>query len=126
VSGVTSALAANSRNSVTKPAPAMCATCSGGTDCHPPLTARAYPGSNSPSAPGGDLGDRFLYEEVWTRGGMVTFYVLFFIHLGTRRVWFAGCTPQPHATWVTQQARNFSMVVEDWQLPCRYTKTRLR
>jgi len=62
----------------------------------------------------------FFTEEVWTRGGMVTFYVLFFIHLGTRRVWFAGCTPQPHATWVTQQARNFSMVVEDWQLPCRY------
>lgn len=62
----------------------------------------------------------FFTEEVWTLGGLVTFYVLFFIHLGSRRVWLAGCTPQPHAAWVAQQARNFSMVAEDWQLPCRY------
>lgn len=39
----------------------------------------------------------FFTEEVWTRSGLVTFYVLFFIHLGSRRVWLAGCTPQPHA-----------------------------
>jgi hypothetical protein len=38
----------------------------------------------------------FFTEEVWTLGGLVTFYVLFFIHLGSRRVWPAGCTPQPH------------------------------
>jgi putative transposase len=62
----------------------------------------------------------FFTEEVWTSGGLVTFYVLFFLHLGSRRVWIAGCTPQPHGTWMTQQARNFSMVVEDWVLPCRY------
>jgi hypothetical protein len=52
--------------------------------------------------------------------GLVTLYVLFFIHLGSRRVWLAGCTPQPHAAWMAQQARNFSMVVEDWGLRCRY------
>jgi putative transposase len=62
----------------------------------------------------------FFTEEVWTLGGLVTFYVLFFIHLGSRRVWLAGSTPQPHAAWVAQQARNFSLVVEDWELPCRY------
>jgi len=62
----------------------------------------------------------FLAEEVWTRGGLVTIYVLFFLHLGTRRVWLAGCTPQPRAAWMAQQARNFSMVVADWELPCRY------
>lgn len=62
----------------------------------------------------------FFTEEVWTLGGLVTFYILFFIHLGTRRVWVAGCTPQPHAAWVAQHARNFSMVLEDWKLPCRY------
>ena len=45
--------------------------------------------------------------------------MLFFIHLGSRRVWLAGGTPQPHAAWVAQQARNFSMVVEDWKLPCQ-------
>ena len=62
----------------------------------------------------------FLTEEVWTMGGLVTIYVLFFLHLASRRVWMAGCTPQPRAGWMAQQARNFSMVVADWELPCRY------
>ena len=62
----------------------------------------------------------FFTEEVWTLGGLVTVYILFFLHLGSRRVWLAGFTPQPHAAWVAQQARNFSLVVEDWNLPCRY------
>lgn len=62
----------------------------------------------------------FFTEEVWTLGGLVTFYVLFFIHLGGRRVWLAGCTPGPDRAWVAQQARNFSMVAEDWNLPCQY------
>jgi transposase InsO family protein len=62
----------------------------------------------------------FFTEEVWTLGGLVTFYVLFFLHLGSRRVWLAGCTAQPNAAWMAQQARNFSMVVEDRKLPCRY------
>jgi len=58
--------------------------------------------------------------EVWTLGGLVTFYVLFFIHLGTRRVWVAGCTPNPDAVWMSQQARNFSMVVGESGQSCRY------
>src|ERR1035438_6733473 len=62
----------------------------------------------------------FFTEEVWTMGGLVTYYVLFFLHLGSRRVWVAGCTPQPRVAWMAQQARNFSMVVEDWELPCRH------
>ena len=62
----------------------------------------------------------FFPEEVWTMGGLVTFYVLFFIHLGSRRVWIAGGTSQPQSAWMAQQGRNFSMVVEDWNLPCRY------
>ena len=61
----------------------------------------------------------FFTEEVWSLGGLVTFYVLFFIHLGSRRVWIAGCTPEPHAGWMAQQARNFSMVAADWGLACR-------
>ena len=51
----------------------------------------------------------FFTEEVWTLGGLVTFYVLFFIHLKTRRVYIAGCTPNPNSAWTSQQARNFSM-----------------
>lgn len=33
----------------------------------------------------------FFTEEVWTSRGLVTYYVLFYIHLGTRRVHIAGC-----------------------------------
>ena len=60
----------------------------------------------------------FFTEEVWTRAGLVTCYVLFFIHLGTRRTRFAGCTPNPNYAWVSQQARNFSMDLDDMNECC--------
>ncbi len=62
----------------------------------------------------------FFTEEVWTLGGLVTHYVLFYIHLGTRRVCIAGCTPHPNTTWVKQQARNFFMMLDDSPELCRY------
>jgi putative transposase len=34
--------------------------------------------------------------------GLQTLYILFFIHLSTRRVFVAGCTAHPDSTWVTQ------------------------
>ncbi len=37
----------------------------------------------------------FCTAEVWTLGGLVTYDVLFFIHLGRRRVQVAGVTPHP-------------------------------
>jgi hypothetical protein len=33
--------------------------------------------------------------EVWTKSGLVTCYLLFVMELSTRRVLFAGCTPNP-------------------------------
>jgi transposase InsO family protein len=54
----------------------------------------------------------FFTAEVWTLGGLVTYYVLFFIHLGTREVHVAGVTPHPHQTWMMQGARNITM--EQW------------
>jgi putative transposase len=42
-----------------------------------------------------------------------TIYVLFFIELSTRRVYFAGCTPHPTKAWVTQQARQLIWQLED-------------
>jgi transposase len=41
------------------------------------------------------------------------FYVLFFIELATRRVHLAGITTNPDGRWVTQQARNLLIQLED-------------
>jgi hypothetical protein len=38
--------------------------------------------------------------------GLVTYYVLFFMHLESRRVSLAGMTPYPDQEWMEQQARN--------------------
>ncbi len=50
----------------------------------------------------------FTTIEVWTRGGLVTFYLLFVMELKTRRVHFAGCTPNPNEAWMNQIARNLT------------------
>src|SRR2546425_6296298 len=54
----------------------------------------------------------FFTAEVWTLGGLVTYYVLFFIHLGSRKVEIAGVTPHPNEPWMVQVARNVTM--EAW------------
>jgi len=42
----------------------------------------------------------------------VTYYVLFFIHLGSRKIHVAGVTPHPNEAWMVQVARNVTM--EEW------------
>jgi putative transposase len=37
----------------------------------------------------------FLATEVWTAFGLVTFYVLFFVHVGTRKVYLGGIATNP-------------------------------
>jgi putative transposase len=54
----------------------------------------------------------FFTAEVWTLGGLVTYYVLFFIHLSSRKVHIAGVTPSPNHAWMMQLARNVTMA--DW------------
>jgi len=54
----------------------------------------------------------FFTAEVWTLGGLVTYYVLFFIHLGSRKIHIAGVTPHPNEQWMIQIARNITM--EEW------------
>jgi transposase InsO family protein len=48
----------------------------------------------------------FFTVEVLTWRGLVTYYVLFFIHLETRRVNVAGITRHPDEAWMQQMARN--------------------
>jgi putative transposase len=51
----------------------------------------------------------FFTAEVWTPRGLVTYYVLFVMHVATRRVHIAGVTAFPDKGWMTQVARNLTM-----------------
>ncbi len=50
----------------------------------------------------------FTTVEVWTRSGLVTFYLLFVMELKSRRVHLAGCSPSPDDAWMLQVARNLT------------------
>jgi putative transposase len=58
----------------------------------------------------------FFTVEVLTLRGLVTYYVLFFIHLESRRVDVAGITAHPDEPWVEQIARNATM--DGWGILC--------
>jgi putative transposase len=47
----------------------------------------------------------FFTVEVLTWRGLATYYVLFFLHLETRRVTLAGITRHPTEDWMVQMAR---------------------
>src|SRR6266568_9535714 len=51
----------------------------------------------------------FFTAEVLPLRGLVTYYVLFFIHLESRRVVIAGITVHPYERWMQQIARNVTM-----------------
>jgi transposase InsO family protein len=65
-------------------------------------------------------GTDFFTVEVFTLHGLVTYYVLFFIHLETRRVNIAGISVHPDERWMQQIARNATM--DGWGAlqGCRY------
>src|SRR5215470_16450556 len=52
----------------------------------------------------------FFTTAVWTLGGLVTYDILFFIHLETRQVHIAGVPAHPaDEIWMQQIARNLTM-----------------
>ena len=65
-------------------------------------------------------GTDFFTAEVLTLRGLVTYYVLFFIHLESRRVDIAGITVHPDEPWMKQIARNVTMEGCGILRDCRY------
>jgi putative transposase len=53
--------------------------------------------------------DLFTVDTVWLR----RLYVLFFVSIGTRRVEYVACTSNPDMSWMSQQARNLLMDLDD-------------
>ncbi len=62
----------------------------------------------------------FFTAEVLTLRGLVTYYVLFFLHLESRRVHIAGITVHPDEPWMQQIARNATMEGCGALRDCRY------
>jgi len=50
----------------------------------------------------------FTTVEVWTKSGLVTYYLLFVMELATRRVHMAACTPTLGDDFMKQVARNLT------------------
>ena len=48
--------------------------------------------------------------EVWTKSVLVTYHVLFFMQVATRKIHVAGLTPHPSEQWMIPMARNITMV----------------
>jgi putative transposase len=65
-------------------------------------------------------GTDFFTAGVLTLRRLVTYYVLFFIHLESRRVDIAGITVHPDERWMQQMARNVTMEGCGALLDCRY------
>jgi hypothetical protein len=58
----------------------------------------------------------FTVDTVWLR----RLYVLFFVELDTRRVHLAGVTANPNGAWVSQQARNLLLALDEQSLRLRF------
>jgi hypothetical protein len=66
------------------------------------------------------LATDFLTTEVWTAFGLVTYYTLFFIHVGSRKVYLGGITTNPNENWMRQAARNLTMTGCATLTRCRF------
>ncbi len=62
----------------------------------------------------------FFTAEVWTAGGLMTYYVLTCMRVATRSVRIAGITPSPDKRWMEQVARNISFAEIGFLNGCRY------
>ena len=51
----------------------------------------------------------FFTADLFTAIGLIPFYVLFFIQIGSRKVYIAGVTPHPNKSWMKHIARHLTM-----------------
>jgi hypothetical protein len=65
-------------------------------------------------------GTDFFTVEVLTWRGLVTYYVLFFIEIGCRRIGLGGITRHPDREWMQQVARNATMEDSGYLKGSRY------
>jgi hypothetical protein len=109
-----------------QPGPGEPRTARWGTSCAGTISHRRRGERARP--PGRSLSDRMW--RCWRtptshRGGadwrgLVTYYVLFFIEVGSRRVWLGGITRHPDSAWRQQVARNATMQETGYLRGCRY------
>jgi hypothetical protein len=62
----------------------------------------------------------FTTVEVWTNRGLVTYYLLFVMHVASRRAHFAGITTSPNEAWMKQIGRNLTDHFDGFLLGTRY------
>lgn len=55
----------------------------------------------------------FFTKNVWTPKGLKTVYVLFALHIGSRKVRLLGHTDRPDAAWMSERARLMRKVFDD-------------
>jgi hypothetical protein len=59
----------------------------------------------------------FVYKKVWMPRGLVTTFVLVFMHVASRRVWASPATTRPNGAWAAEQARAFAWAAAKLHLP---------
>jgi transposase InsO family protein len=62
----------------------------------------------------------FTTVEVWTKSGLVTYYLLFVMELATRRVHLAACSPTLGDAFMKQIARNLTDPIDGFVKDKRY------
>lgn len=66
------------------------------------------------------VGCDFFTKRIYTLRGVLTAYVLVFIHLGSRKVYCSPATFNPNGDWVMQQTRNANMWLDDMGVKPRF------
>ncbi|HPG70371.1 MAG TPA: integrase core domain-containing protein [Candidatus Hydrogenedentes bacterium] len=66
------------------------------------------------------VGCDFFTKRIYTLRGVLTAYLLVFVHLGSRKVYCSPATFNPTGDWVMQQTRNANMWLDDMGVKPRF------